>query len=433
MLGQSGFSQDSKAKPPVVLVADDSRLQRKILKKCLLKWGYTVLEAETGQAAMAICLTEDVDVILSDWMMPEMDGLEFCEAFRALDRENYGYFILLTSKDSKAEVARGLEIGADDFLTKPVNSDELRARLRAGERVLAMQKELVKKNQSIARNLTQMRDLYRAIDRDLEDAKKFQQALLPQGEVGVRNGRLSMILQCSGHVGGDMVGYYFNDRHRLGIYGFDVSGHGVGSALLTARIAGCLSAKIPAFNVAMRQLRDGGYELRPPAEIAQLLNTRLLREMDTSLYLTILLAEIDLETGAVAIAQAGHPNPGILRENGGFEYFGDGGMPVGLFDDPTYGTTQAQLDPGDRLLIYSDGFTEAENRDGAFLDEAGLERLVVQNAKANGQEFLADLVWETKAFCGPNEVGDDLSAIAFEFRPASSTRTTQPGKNNRRR
>ncbi len=68
-----------------------------------------------------------------------MTGLEFCRAFRALPREGYGYFILLTSKSEKTEVADGLDGGADDFLTKPVTADELRARLRAGERILAMQ------------------------------------------------------------------------------------------------------------------------------------------------------------------------------------------------------------------------------------------------------------------------------------------------------
>ena len=108
----------------------------------------------------------------SDWMMPGMSGLEFCRAFRGLRRESYGYFILLTSKSDKAEVADGLEAGADDFLTKPVSADEMRARLRAGERLLAMQRELVDKNRLLGAALGKIQQLYDSLDRDLIEARK---------------------------------------------------------------------------------------------------------------------------------------------------------------------------------------------------------------------------------------------------------------------
>jgi sigma-B regulation protein RsbU (phosphoserine phosphatase) len=126
-----------------VLIVDDSRAQRKILQMQLTRWGYDITEAASGDEALALCLAQDFDIVLSDWMMPGMSGLEFCKAFRDLPREGYGYFILLTSKSEKTEIADGLENGADDFLTKPVSADELRARLRAGERILGMQDELV--------------------------------------------------------------------------------------------------------------------------------------------------------------------------------------------------------------------------------------------------------------------------------------------------
>lgn len=402
---------------PVVLVADDSRLQREILKRSLSEWGYLVREADTGRAAMEICLVEDIDIILSDWMMPEMSGLEFCQAFRAMDRDSYSYFILLTSKDSKSEIAQGLEIGADDFLTKPVNSSELHARLRAGERVLEMQRELVRKNQAIAKNLGELSKLYQAMDRDLTDAKTFQHALLPPSPMSVTNGEVSVILQSSGHIGGDMVGYYFKDDRTLGIFGFDVSGHGVGAALMTARIASSLSVRDPVYNIAMRRTRGGTFRLRKPIEVARILNQRMIAETQTDLYLTLLLAEIDLKTGRVEIVQAGHPNPLIQSHDGGVEIFGQGGMPIGLFDEPDFTTERKSLSKGDRLLIYSDGFIETRNAFGAFLDEAGLAQMVERNPLTKGQEFLADLVWETQAFAGQGEVGDDLSAVMFEYEP----------------
>ena len=122
-----------------VLIVDDSKAQRRILAVQLARWGYDVVEADSGEAALGLCQRQTFDIVLSDWMMPGMTGLEFCKAFRALPREGYGYFILLTSKSEKTEIADGLENGADDFLAKPVNSDELRARLRAGERIVGMQ------------------------------------------------------------------------------------------------------------------------------------------------------------------------------------------------------------------------------------------------------------------------------------------------------
>ena len=161
-----------------VLVVDDSRAQRRILSSYLGRWGYDVFEAASGEEALEICASEDVDLIVSDWMMPGINGLEFCQKFRNLDRENYGYFILLTSKSDKTEVAQGLDVGADDFLTKPVAGDELLARIRAGERILRMERELTEKNRLVSTTLSEISELYDSLDRDLVEARKLQQSLL---------------------------------------------------------------------------------------------------------------------------------------------------------------------------------------------------------------------------------------------------------------
>ena len=120
----------------LILVADDSRMQRQIQVKLLEGWGYRVLEAADGRQALTLCNRHRPDIILSDWVMPGLSGPEFCERFRQMSRDRYAYFILLTSKSEKHEVAAGLDSGADDFLTKPVNPDELRARITAGERII---------------------------------------------------------------------------------------------------------------------------------------------------------------------------------------------------------------------------------------------------------------------------------------------------------
>ena len=221
-----------------VLVVDDSRLQRRILVASLKKWGFEVVEADSGEAAMEICSTDPPDLILSDWMMPGMNGLEFCRAFREQSKESYSYFILLTSKSEKNEIAQGLDAGADDFLTKPVSSDELRARISAGERILRMQRELSEKNRIVSDTLDELQRVYDAIDRDLVQARKIQQSLVPELSRKFGSSSVSLLLKPCGHIGGDLVGMFSPGVNRLGFYSIDVSGHGITSAMMTARLGG---------------------------------------------------------------------------------------------------------------------------------------------------------------------------------------------------
>lgn len=166
------------AEPRQVLVVDDSKAQRRVLSLSLERWGYHVTEAGSAEEALRLCAGQTFDIVLSDWVMPGMSGLEFCKAFRALPNDRYGYFVLLTSKSEKGEIADGLDGGADDFLIKPVNSDELHARLRAGERLIGMQRELVEKNRLIGATLDELQKVYDSLDRDLIEARKLQQTLV---------------------------------------------------------------------------------------------------------------------------------------------------------------------------------------------------------------------------------------------------------------
>jgi CheY-like chemotaxis protein len=138
------------------LVVDDSKLQRKLLSVALKKWGFEVKEAEGGEEALGLAAQNRPDLVLSDWMMPGMSGLELCQRFRELDGDEYTYFILLTSKSDKEEVARGLDSGADDFLSKPVDNNELRARITAGERLIEMQRNMVQANRALSETLGEL-------------------------------------------------------------------------------------------------------------------------------------------------------------------------------------------------------------------------------------------------------------------------------------
>ena len=398
-----------------ILLVDDSKVQRKILCASLKRWGYEVLEAGSAEEGLAICGQVAVDVVVSDWMMPGMNGLEFCSAFRTLPRESYGYFILLTSKSEKGEIALGLDAGADDFLTKPVSADELRARIMAGERIQRMAAELQENNRLVTTTLAQIQTLYDSLNRDLVEARKLQQSLVRERHQNFTNAEVSLLLRPSGHIGGDLVGFFSIDRNRVGLFSIDVSGHGVTSALMTARLAGFLSGSSPERNIALVEGDDGIFSARRPHEVASHLNRLLMAEVETETYLTLLYAEVDLINGRVQLVQAGHPHPVVQRANGRLDYIGDGGMPVGLLADAEYETFEVQLGAGDRLFIMSDGVTECPDTSGLELGEAGFGEILRRNAGLRGEAFMEALVWDLQSYAGEVDFPDDVSGVLFEF------------------
>lgn len=400
-----------------VLVVDDSRLQRRILVASLKKWGFEVVEADSGEAAMEICEQETPDLILSDWMMPGMNGLEFCRAFRARASEDYAYFILLTSKSEKNEVAEGLDAGADDFLTKPVSSDELRARISAGERILRMQRELSEKNRIVSETLGELQRVYDAIDKDLIQARKIQESLVPELSKEFGSSTVSLLLKPCGHIGGDLVGMFSPGVNRIGFYSIDVSGHGITSAMMTARLGGYLSSNYFDQNVGMEKRFNRFYALRQPEEVASLLNARLIADTGIEEYFTMAYCIADLRSGVVKMVQAGHPHPLLLRKSGEMEFIGKGGVPVGLVPDIGYSQEEFKMEHGDRLLLFSDGFTEARLEDGSMLEPEGLIDLVQKcGPEQSGKEFLDDLYWHlTQMMSNEHGLEDDVSATLFEY------------------
>jgi two-component system cell cycle response regulator len=127
-----------------ILIADDEALSRRLLEKTLERAGYEVVAVENGRAAVRqLCQSDGPRLALLDWVMPELDGPGVCREVRRQQEDSYVYMVLLTSKESKEDIVTGLESGADDYLTKPFNVDELKARLRTGERILHLEGRLV--------------------------------------------------------------------------------------------------------------------------------------------------------------------------------------------------------------------------------------------------------------------------------------------------
>lgn len=403
-----------------VLVVDDSRFQRKILSSLMKKRGFHVDQAESGRDALEKCKQRMPDLVLSDWMMPDMDGLEFCRAFRGIDTEDYGYFILLTSKSEKGDIAVGLDAGADDFLTKPVSPAELRARISAGERIIAMQRELTRKNRLVSETLGQLQKAHDSIDRDLMQARKIQESLVPDLSRCFGNAHVSLLLKPCGHIGGDLVGMFSPVEGQVGFYSIDVSGHGITSAMMTARLAGYLSSTYFDQNVGVCRSENGTFRLRDPVDVVADLNMRLMVDDGIDEYFTIAYATVDLATGQLKLVQAGHPHPVWIKADDTTEFIGEGGIPVGLLPNATYAQIEILMQPGDKILLYSDGFSECTTKTGEMLEQEGLINLI-QDCKpwTSGQEFLDDLFWQLTQVMSPDTgLGDDVSATVFEYQPA---------------
>src|SRR5213593_4807923 len=119
------------------MIAEDDNVSRRLLEVTLTKWGYEVLSTADGEAAWQVLEAETAPPLaILDWMMPRLDGVEVCRRVRQREQGPYTYLILLTAKGSKEDIAVGLEAGADDYVNKPFDHKELRARIRVGERTI---------------------------------------------------------------------------------------------------------------------------------------------------------------------------------------------------------------------------------------------------------------------------------------------------------
>lgn len=405
------------ARPPRrILLAQRPQAGGRVLPDALRQAGYLVSEVGTGREALRLCAADPPEMVIYDLSLPDLPGPAFCHALRRDEGARRSHVVLLVSGDAGPDIAAGLQAGADDFATLPVDAGRILARLAVGERVMRAEAELQASNAQLRCALDRLNEAQTAIERDLMEARKLQQGLVRE-----RSGRfgplqISLLLRPAGHIGGDLVGFFPIGRDRIGLYALDVSGHGVTAALLTAQLSVHLSGASEQ-NVALRAAQAGG-DAVPPAALAHFFNNMMLEEMSTDTYFTMIYAELNHVTGAVRMVQAGHPHPMLQDPLGQVRPVGNGGMPIGVFENPIFDEIEFRMLPGSRLLIASDGITEAMNPAGRLLGDEGLEAIMRTNAFLGGHAFLESMAWSVSEYCR-GERPDDMSAVLIEYlRPA---------------
>ncbi|RNF35626.1 PP2C family protein-serine/threonine phosphatase [Paracoccus methylarcula] len=385
----------------------------------LARAGYDVEATGSAVEALAICQRRKPDFIIADWSMPDMSGVEFCRAFRNIDQGGDGHVILLAHHQGAAEIATGLDAGMNDFLTTPVKGPELQARLLIGSRNLRIGDALRQENTRLHNLLQQLQEMRASAERDLRDAGRLQQAMM-RGHAGqFGKAAISLLLHPARAVGGDLVGCFSIDDHRIGIFALDIAGHGVAAALVAARLSAHLSEN-PDLNEVLRPTRDGGDPLTPAA-LAHRLNRLLLEERGFDSYLTLIYADLDHANGHVRMVQAGHPHPVLQTAHGSLRQLGKGGMPVGLFPEPIFDEFELTMRPGERMLIASDGITESNDPGGGYRMQSRLEDLLTAHSGLHGHAFLEAMLLALDRD-GADRIRDDRSAVLVEFGPPPSAR-----------
>jgi serine phosphatase RsbU (regulator of sigma subunit) len=244
-----------------------------------------------------------------------------------------------------------------------------------------------------------LRDAYRQLRKDLEAAAVIQSTMLPPPST-IGDVRHRGLFRPSSLIAGDTYNIVRRNDGGIGFFQVDVAGHGAPAALVSVACHHALSQAILTKTQGT-----------PLEEIASQINGDWPEDLP---YFTMILGEIDARSRQASIVQAGHPSPLVIRAGGTVEALGDGGFPVGMITEATYERLEFSFEPGDRLLIYSDGLIEAEDAKGEPFSEGRLRRLVLENAAKPTPVLLETLNGTVRSWRGSETLDDDLSVLMLE-------------------
>ena len=374
-----------------ILIIDDDRSIQIFLKRILEKQGYQVITASTGEEGILRTLDSPPALIICDWIMPGLTGIEVCNVIKKDPKLSTTFFILLTSLDSVADRVKGLDAGADDFISKPIEQNELQARVRAGLRLHQLSQDL------------QTQKLL--LETELAEATEYVKSLLPLPV----NNPLSIQFKFlpSRQLGGDCLDYNWLDADTLAIYLLDVAGHGLKATLPSISVLNILRS---------RALKDLNYY--QPSEVLAALNNTFQMNYQNDKYFTIWYGVYNRVSRQLTYSSAGHP-PAIIISgssptNTEVTRLKTPGMPVGMFPEAKYVDAYCQIEKSSTLYIFSDGAYEITQENGNLWSLEGLIQILIslQYSVDNQLDYILDYLINLNS----KEIfEDDLSIIQVKF------------------
>ena len=374
-----------------ILVIDDDPAVQILLTRMLERQGYAVIVASNGEDGITQALACHPALIICDWIMPGLNGLEVCQRIKADPNLSTTFFILLTSLDSVADRVKGLDAGADDFITKPIEHNELQARVRAGLRLHQLSRDLQTQKQ--------------ILEAELAEAAEYVCSLLPLPMT--QPFKINFRFIPSRQLGGDCFDYYWLDDNYLAIYLLDTAGHG-------------LRATLPSISVLnlLRSRALKGLDYYQPSDVLEALNDTFQMNYQNDKYFTIWYGVYNRAKRQLIYASAGHP-PAILISSKSpalteVKRLKTSGLPVGMFPQVKYVDGFCDIEEDSTLYIFSDGIYEITKSDGTLWTiDAFIKMLTNSDHPVDSKlEYVLNYLISLNS---KEAFDDDLSIIELKF------------------
>jgi sigma-B regulation protein RsbU (phosphoserine phosphatase) len=367
-----------------ILIVDDTPTNLQVLVRTLQGSGHRILAARDGAMALEIAARAKPDLMLLDVMMPGMDGFEVCRVLKSQPETRHTQVIFLSARGEVTDKVSGLELGAIDYITKPIQSEEVLARVAVHLSRLHLEREL-----------RRSRD---RLDKELAGAADMQRQLLPTTMPSHPAISFASFYQTSRHAGGDYYDVLPLYGDRIGVLVADVSGHGAPAAIIMAMIR----AVVHSFP---------GVPDDPP-KLLRYLNTHFDFLWESPMYATAIYAVIDPSARTMKLSSAGHPLPLRSTRNGEV-----GSPPIDttmcllwqeMNDVPC---VELPLQPGDRWVFFTDGITDRKTTDGTMYDLERLSAALARHREGTPADIVTAMVGELDRFSGGQEPEDDQTLL----------------------
>ena len=375
-----------------ILVVDDDAMSRRVLAQLLSAAGYNCRVCKDGSEALDAIQDRPPSVLLLDFDMPGPNGAEVLRRLRSDKDPTVAQIpaIMLTAHGSQQSEVSCLQAGADDFVTKPVNSAVLRARIETQLRLRFMRRQLERQNDELEK-------WRRDLERDLAAARLTQQSLIPQKPLLLPGWQIATCYRPVIQVGGDIYGWLRMKDGRLLFWIADGTGHGAAAALLTT--------------LAKLLFHHGSMDHDSPASLMEAVDTDFRSIFGARSFMTAMCVALDLATGQGQVVGAGHPPLLLVRRDGTTKSINSVAPPLGMIKRTAFTETPIALEPGDAFLLYTDGLLRWTKDERHRVTPEQLEKILDHSAPS-AEALLKRIVTETAPANSANTATDDMAAVA---------------------